>query len=282
MVPSLTLAHDAAPRWGARTLDHPAGTPPPVPMVPSADARSRRRPAVGPRTLDHPAGTPPPVPMVPSLSARSPDDGATAVRRCREPRRSDQAPARRDRRPGPGHRGGHVHHPAGRPDMVGANDGGAQPGGDRGPARVPSSRWSTGRSRVSPMKSLLDRAISTGQPVATSSPVRCTSSRLCQVFLPKSWVGSMSTPARGTPRATIRSRGGRGLLDDRGDHVGVADPVRVGPRHRTPGVRADDAGTEPGRDLGQGGVGARPGVVDQVGAGLACGDGDAGLARCRR
>ena len=33
-------------------------------------------------------------------------------------------------------------------------------------ASVPSSRWSTGRSRVSPTKSLLDSATSTGQPVA--------------------------------------------------------------------------------------------------------------------
>ena len=50
--------------------------------------------------------------------------------------------------------------------------------------------------------------------------------------------------------------------------------MRVGPRRRAAGVRADDAGAEPGRDLGQARVGAGPGVVDQVGAGLAGGDGD--------
>src|SRR5664279_5330333 len=58
-------------------------------------------------------------------------------------------------------------------------------------ASVPSNRWSTGTSRVSPTKSLFDSAIRTGQPVATSSSVRLRISRPCQVFLPKSWVGSM-------------------------------------------------------------------------------------------
>ena len=72
-------------------------------------------------------------------------------------------------------------------------------------ARVPSSRSAGGRSSVSPMKSLRDRATSTGHPVATSSSRRRVSSSECQVFLPKSCVGSTRIPSRRTPRATAAS-----------------------------------------------------------------------------
>ncbi len=72
-------------------------------------------------------------------------------------------------------------------------------------ASVPSTRSSSPTPRVSPMKSLLDRAISTGHPVATSSSTRRSSSSPCQVFLPKSCVGSIRMPSFGTPSVTIRS-----------------------------------------------------------------------------
>lgn len=49
-------------------------------------------------------------------------------------------------------------------------------------------------------------------------------------------------------------------------HVGVADPVRPRPRHRPSGVTTDDADPEFGRDTHQIRIGARPGVIDQVGA----------------
>ena len=70
---------------------------------------------------------------------------------------------------------------------------------------MPISRSFTGRSSVSPTKSLLDRDTSTGHPVSTISPSRRVASRLCRVFFPKSCPGSISTDSRGTPSATARS-----------------------------------------------------------------------------
>jgi hypothetical protein len=52
---------------------------------------------------------------------------------------------------------------------------------------------------------LFEAATSTGQPVATSSPVRLVSSSDCQVFLPKSCAGSMRIPSGLTPARTARS-----------------------------------------------------------------------------
>lgn len=72
-------------------------------------------------------------------------------------------------------------------------------------ASVPTSRSLTGRSSVSPTKSLLDSDTSTGHPVSTISSRRRVASRLCRVFLPKSCPGSMSTDSLGTPSATARS-----------------------------------------------------------------------------
>src|SRR6185437_11217148 len=70
---------------------------------------------------------------------------------------------------------------------------------------VPSTRCSSGRSSASPTKSLFDNETSTGQPVATSSDSRRVSSSECQVFLPKSCPGSISTRSAGTPSSTARS-----------------------------------------------------------------------------
>jgi hypothetical protein len=53
-------------------------------------------------------------------------------------------------------------------------------------ASVPVSRSSTGRSSVSPTKSLRDSATNTGQPVATSSSRRRVTSSEWRVFFPKS------------------------------------------------------------------------------------------------
>src|SRR5699024_745260 len=72
-------------------------------------------------------------------------------------------------------------------------------------ARVPGMRSPTGRSTVSPTKSLLLSAMRTGQPVATISSMRRSSSRPWKVFLPKSWVGSMKIRSSGTPARTAFS-----------------------------------------------------------------------------
>ena len=71
-------------------------------------------------------------------------------------------------------------------------------------ASVPYSRSSTDRSSVSPTKSLLDIATSTGQPVATSSSRRRVSSSECAVVLPKSCVGSSTMPSLRTPASSAR------------------------------------------------------------------------------
>ena len=70
---------------------------------------------------------------------------------------------------------------------------------------MPTTRSFTGRSRVSPTKSLLDRETSTGQPVSTISPSRRVASRLCRVFFPKSCPGSIRIDSLGTPSASARS-----------------------------------------------------------------------------
>ncbi len=58
---------------------------------------------------------------------------------------------------------------------------------------------------VSPMKSLFETATRTGQPVPVSSPSRRVTSSECQVFLPKSWAGSMRIDSSLTPVASARS-----------------------------------------------------------------------------
>ena len=139
-------------------------------------------------------------------------------------------------------------------------------------ASVPVSRSSTGRSRVSPTKSLLDSATSTGQPVATISSSRRVSSRECQVFLPKSCAGSISDAARGRTPGGDRPLGAAPSSSaiDVGDHVVVRDPVRVGCAAAAPPVCVQTMpGAVLGGDLGQLRVGAAPGVVEQVGAGRA-------------
>ena len=126
-------------------------------------------------------------------------------------------------------------------------------------ARVPSSRSVTSVTpSVSPMKSLFDNAISTGQPVATSSSQRRSRASPWKVFLPKSWVGSMTMPSRGTPSAT-QALGLAGHLGDHvGHHVDVAHAVRAPARHRATGVRADDADAGLRGHLAERRVGARP------------------------
>ena len=53
-------------------------------------------------------------------------------------------------------------------------------------AMVGSKRSVTGRSKISPRKSLLLIATSTGHPVSTSSGSRRVASSECLLFLPKS------------------------------------------------------------------------------------------------
>ena len=108
------------------------------------------------------------------------------------------------------------------------------------------------------MKSLLDTATSTGQPVAASSPSRRVISSECRVFLPKSWAGSMRIASRRTPEGDGALGLGRHVRDDVGDDVVVADAVRPGARLEAAGVRAHQADAVRGGDLGQPRVGARP------------------------
>ena len=109
---------------------------------------------------------------------------------------SQGVPHRRDRGQGvPG--GGHVVH---------AEQPGAFPGahGQHGEWCPPPARPAAGPV-LSPTKSLFETATSTGQPVAARSAVCRVSSSECQVFLPKSWAGSMTIPSGRTPAATARS-----------------------------------------------------------------------------
>ena len=69
---------------------------------------------------------------------------------------------------------------------------------------------------------------------------------------------------------------------DVGHHVVVRRAVRVGARRQTAGVAADEPGAELGGDHGQVGVGALPGVVEQVGSRRARPRGRPRPARCRR
>lgn len=72
-------------------------------------------------------------------------------------------------------------------------------------ASVPSTLSWSSAPRVSPTKSLLDNAMSTGQPVTTNSSTRRSSSSPCQVLLTKSCVGSIRMLFFGTPLRTTNS-----------------------------------------------------------------------------
>ena len=123
----------------------------------------------------------------------------------------------------------------GLPHVVGAEHPGARARRETAvAASVPTSRSPTGRSSVSPTKSLLDNETSTGQPVATSSPSRRVASSECQVFLPKSWPGSIRTGPGARRAATARSASG-------GRTVRRCRP----PRRRTPPGAAGSAAASP-------------------------------------
>ena len=132
----------------------------------------------------------------------------------------------------------------------------------------PPAARSTGRSRVSPTKSLFDSATSTGQPVADqlvepAGELQRVPGVLAEVVrrVDEDAVRAYAQrrpPARRAP-VTVR--------DHVGHHVVEGGPVRPGPRAQAAGVRADQPGAGGGGDLGQRRVGAGPGVVDQVGAG---------------
>ena len=132
----------------------------------------------------------------------------------------------------------------------------------------PPRRSSRPTPRVSPMKSLLDSAISTGHPVSTSSSSRRSSSRPCQVFLPKSCARvDQDALLRHAERSTIRSAWATSSVDHVGDDVGVAAPGAGGCaawRRRC----ASRPSPTPARrgDLAQRRVVAAPAVVDQMSA----------------
>src|SRR5215203_5580752 len=62
---------------------------------------------------------------------------------------------------------------------------------------------------------------------------------------------------------------GDDVVDDTALGDAVVDPKRPRPRCRTTGMRAHQAGSELGGDLGQAGVVSTPGVVDDVSTGRA-------------
>ena len=72
-------------------------------------------------------------------------------------------------------------------------------------ASEPGRRSCRCRSRLSPMKSLFETAASTGSPRVAISSSRRVISRVCRVFLFRSWPGSTMILSSGTPSATARS-----------------------------------------------------------------------------
>ena len=138
------------------------------------------------------------------------------------------------------------------------------------------SRSPTGRSSASPTKSLLDSETSTGQPVATSSSRRRVRSSESWVVLPKSWAGSITMLSRATPAASARSA--YAVVSAIALATTSAYSIRCGRvRGATPPVWVQMM-----RDVvlrghvDQGRVGAAPGVVEHVGAGLADSPADLG------
>ncbi len=100
------------------------------------------------------------------------------------------------------------------------------------------------------MKSLLLSAISTGHPVFTRTSTRRNRLEPVIGVFPEIVGGIDEDRVARAPRVAHARLGRRDdLADHLGDDVGVADPVRPGARDRATGVRADDAGTEFGRDL---------------------------------
>jgi hypothetical protein len=82
-----------------------------------------------------------------------------------------------------------------------------------------------------------------------------------------------SCRSRGQDRFPRHAEGGRplgqrqGAREDVGHHIVVLHAVWTHPRRRTARVRAHDADTGRGRDLGQHRIPAAPGVVEQIGPG---------------
>ncbi len=148
-------------------------------------------------------------------------------------------------------------------------------------ARVPSSRSSSGRSSVSPTKSLFDSDTSTGQPVAIISGSRRVTSSEWQVFLPKSCPGSMSTLPRATPAATARSASPTRALSTSAMTSSYSIAVRPGARRRrrrracTPARRRGRAATSascgsqpPQASLSRSAAGLADGLADLVPPGV--------------
>ena len=69
----------------------------------------------------------------------------------------------------------------------------------------PSTRWCRSRPRLSPMKSLFERATSVGYPSAVTSPSRRVSSSESGVFLLRSWPGSTTMRSDATPRPSANA-----------------------------------------------------------------------------
>ena len=143
-------------------------------------------------------------------------------------------------------------------------------------ARVPDSRSSTGMFKVSPTKSLRDMLTSTGQPVTASSPMLRVSCSECQVFLPKSCVGSSRMRSRSHPDRDRPLCERRCLGNDVGDHVVVRHPMRIGTGRLIAHMAAHQSSPPPCRDDRHIGVATCPGVVDEVCARCAYGVGHVG------
>ena len=237
----------------------------------SVRRRSTRCCSPAPSTTRWPPSRPAGCPEPPS---RCPVAGGQA---------SGQPAAGRGRRPGAADRGDHVEHAGGsRRTSCARNTRAPSQAETAVAASVPSAaRRPAGRGsrRRSPCWTAPPAPASRSP---TSSPSRRVTSSECQVFLPKSCAGSIRIPSGRTPAATARSASAGHGRDHVGDHVGVRDPVRPGPRRQPAGVRADQPGAGRRGHLGELRVGPAPGVVEQVGARAGSTLGRPRPARCRR
>ena len=139
-------------------------------------------------------------------TCRRPTERHNAGQHGRQSARSGKAAAGHGGRAVAPDRGDHVQHLPGLGHVVGAEHPGTEPGATpRSRPACPEPLVRRQVERLADEVLVADSATSTGQPVATSSSSRRVSSSECQVFLPKSWVGSTRTASGRTPAATARS-----------------------------------------------------------------------------
>ena len=170
-------------------------------------------------------------------------------------------------------RGDHVQGLAGRHDVVGAEDPGAEPGAHRGHRQRACQPVVDADAEGLPHEVLAGgrhqhRPAGRGELVKPPGDLERVPGVLAEV------VGRVDDDPVGRHPGRQRPAGQQQHPVERvRRHVGEGRPVRPGAGQRRPDVRADQADAELGRDVGDLRVPGRPGVVEQVGAGLAGGPG---------